>query len=78
MITEVAGAAYLETKEFIKIAKNIQNQVEPNKKQSLRIECNKGIGTISTFVKIDDNIVIPVFSGAFAELAFLLLLHLGL
>jgi dolichol kinase len=32
----------------------------------------------TTFVKIDDNIVIPVFSGAFAELAFLLLLHLGL
>ncbi|WFN37462.1 hypothetical protein L1994_03485 [Methanomicrobium antiquum] len=53
MITEVATATYLETKEFIKIAKHIQNQIESNKKQSLRIECNKGIGTISTFVKID-------------------------
>ena len=30
----------------------------------------------TTFVKIDDNIAIPVFSGAFAELAFLLLLRL--
>ncbi|WMW23193.1 CTP--2,3-di-O-geranylgeranyl-sn-glycero-1-phosphate cytidyltransferase [Methanolobus mangrovi] len=29
----------------------------------------------TTFVKIDDNIAIPVFSGAFAELAFLLIPH---
>lgn len=30
----------------------------------------------TTFVKIDDNLAIPVFSGAFAELAFLLLVYI--
>ncbi len=30
----------------------------------------------TTFVKIDDNLAIPVFSGAFAELAFLMLFYM--
>ncbi|MDG6244118.1 MAG: SEC59/DGK1/VTE5 family protein [Methanolobus sp.] len=30
----------------------------------------------TTFVKIDDNLAIPVFSGAFAEMAFLIMPHL--
>lgn len=30
----------------------------------------------TTFVKIDDNLAIPVFSGAFAEMAFLMLFYM--